>query len=88
MTQTALGYPKDSFPTAEAADLSGMPAHPPSDQWGVLNAGGKRYFSAEELSWMADVIEWALTKYPNMHVRSVTKMMARVVSSNHQLPEL
>lgn len=83
MTQAALRYPKDSFPPSKDADISGIPAHPPSYQWGTLNTGGKRAFSAEELEWMANVIEWCLIKYPKMNVRAITRIMGTVVSSNH-----
>ncbi|KAF8602683.1 hypothetical protein BDV93DRAFT_523791 [Ceratobasidium sp. AG-I] len=80
MTQTALGYPKDSFPAVKDVDLSDIPIRPSSSQWGAANSAGKRAFSNEELEWMVGVIEWCLTKHPKMSGRAAVRIMGMVAT--------
>jgi hypothetical protein len=74
--------PADSFPPITTVPLSEVPPLPLPSEWGALNAIGKRTYSVQEQQWMANVIEWCLTKCPGMNLTAVCELLGLVVSNS------
>ncbi|CAE6426040.1 unnamed protein product [Rhizoctonia solani] len=58
-------------------DLTGCPNPPHVHMLDLPNSVGRRTYSDKELAWITNVIQWCLSKYPDMPLSTVVEVLAR-----------